>query len=134
MSEFLQYIGLPYERGAQGPDKYDCGGLVRQIQQAHFGIPMPEVIAPDYDDAIGMVGLIRTQAEAQGWQAVSGVPKHGDIVVIRRPYHVGVWLDIDGGGVLHAVRGAAQVIWTPDAAWRVSGFGRCEYLRHRSRM
>ena len=59
-------------------------------------------------------------------------PQHGDIVVIRRPYHVGVWLDIDGGGVLHAIHGAC-VIWTPDASWRTSGFGRREYLRHRSR-
>ena len=133
MSEFAQYIGLPYERGAQGPDRYDCGGLVREVQTRHMGIPMPEVIAPDYDDGLAMVGLIRTQAEAQGWQAVSAPPKHGDIVVIRRPYHVGVWLDIDGGGVLHATR-AAGVIWTPDAAWSVSGFGRREYLRHRSRM
>jgi hypothetical protein len=94
---------------------------------------MPEVVAPDYDDGMAMVGLIRTQAEAQGWRAVNGDPQHGDIVVIRRPYHVGVWLEIDGGGVLHAITGAC-VIWTPDAAWRTSGFGRREYLRHRSRM
>lgn len=132
MSEFAQYIGIQYERGAQGPHAYDCGGLVRQIQRAHFGVDMPEVIAPDYDDGMAMVGLIRTQAEAQGWQSVSGDPKHGDIVVIRRPYHVGVWLDIDGGGVLHAITGAS-VVWTPDASWRTSGFGRREYLRRRSR-
>lgn len=133
MSEFSRYIGLPYERGGQGPDRYDCAGLVRQIQQAHFGIAMPVVIAPDYDDGQAVVGLIRTQAEAQGWARVDAPPKHGDIVVIRRPYHVGVWLDIDGGGVLHAVTDCG-IIWTPDASWRVSGFGRREYLRHRSRM
>ena len=133
MSEFSRYIGIPYERGAQGPDRYDCAGLVRQIQQAHFGVPMPEVVAPDYDDGMAMVGLIKMQAEAQGWEPVSGASQHGDIVVIRRPYHVGVWLDIDGGGVLHAITGAC-VIWTPDASWRASGFGRREYLRHRSRI
>lgn len=132
MNEFAQYIGIPYERGAQGPDRYDCGGLVRQIQQAHFGISMPEVIAPDYDDGLAVVGLIRTQAEAQGWSVATGSPRHGDIVVVRRPYHVGVWLDVDGGGVLHAI-GSHGVIWTRDAAWRVSGFGRREYLRHRGR-
>lgn len=131
MSEYQQYIGLPYERGGQGPDAYDCAGLFRRIMMRHFGVDMPVVVAPDYDDGLSMVGLIQTQAEAQGWSPAPAPPQHGDMVVIRRPYHVGVWLDIDGGGVLHATR-TAGVIWTPDAAWRSSGFGRREYLRHRS--
>ncbi len=133
MSAFARYIGRPYERGAQGPDSFDCGGLVRAVQMEQFGIAMPEVIAPDYDDGQAVVGLIRTQAEAQGWEPVPAPPRHGDIVIVRRPYHVGVWLETDGGGVLHAITGF-QVIWTPEAAWRVSGFGRREYLRHRSKL
>jgi hypothetical protein len=42
--------------------------------------------------------------------------------------HIGTWLDVDGGGVLHCTRGIG-VIFTHDAAWRLSGFGRREYFR-----
>ncbi len=42
-------------------------------------------------------------------------PQAGDIVLIRQsqnPAHCGIWLNIDGGGILHCVRGNGVVFQT----------------------
>jgi hypothetical protein len=124
---FARYIGTPWEAGAQGPDSYDCWGFFRMIQSEHFGVDVPLVIAPDYDDTTVLVDLFRTHGENSRWESVAR-PSHGDAVIIHKPFHIGVWLDIDGGGVLHCVRGSG-VIFTKDFNWRTSGFGRREYRR-----
>ncbi|TAN71888.1 MAG: DUF87 domain-containing protein [Magnetospirillum sp.] len=44
----------------------------------------------------------------------------------RHPIHVGVWLDVDGGGVLHCAEGAGVVFQRSDAlalnGWAIEGF------------
>lgn len=122
-----EYIGIPWEAGAQGPETFDCWGFFRMVQRAHFGIDVPLVLAPDYDDPTALVNLFREHGENARWEVVDA-PKHGDGVIIRKPFHVGIYLDADGGGVLHCVRGVG-VIFTHNAAWRTSGFGRREYRR-----
>lgn len=130
MSWAAQYIGTPWEIGAQGPRAYDCLGFFRMVQRVHFGVDLPPVMTPACADASAMdalVGLIGGRGEVDRWPAVQQ-PRHGDAVLVHRPLHIGVWLDADGGGVLHCVEGIG-VIFTADAAWRTSGFGRREYFR-----
>lgn len=127
MSEFAQYIGLPWEQ-----EYHDCAEFARRIQRDHFGVVVPPISLPDYSDVKGIVEFINGHPENDNWVTV-GNPQHGDIVVIRKPAHYGVWIDVDGGGVLHCVEGIG-VIFTHDSAWRMSGFGRREYLRHRSKI
>lgn len=131
MSEFARYIGLPWRAGATGPDAFDCMAFVRHVQAVHFGIDMPEIAIPDYDDTRALVGLIANHPENRNWRPVA-TPEHGDLILIRTPAHYGVWLDIDGGGVLHCVRGCG-VVYTHAASWPFSGFGRRMVLRHRSK-
>lgn len=125
MSPWAEYIGLPWEAGAQGPDAYDCWSFFRMVQAAHFGIAVPIIIAPDYDDPAVLAGLFRGHEEAGRWRRIEK-PGHGCAVLVHRPLHAGTWLDVDGGGVLHCVRGMG-VVFTHDAAWRLSGFGRREF-------
>ena len=127
MSEFAHYIGLPWESGAQGPDSYDCMGFFRMVQRAHFGVQVPIIIAPDYEDGAALAGLFVRHEERSRWLPVDA-PAHGDAVLIKKPMHIGTWIDVDGGGVLHCVRGAG-VVFTLDAAWRLSGFGRRAFFR-----
>jgi hypothetical protein len=125
MTDYAGYIGTPWEAGAQGPQAYDCMSFFRLIQARHFGIQVPAIIAPDYEDHTVLVELFGNHAERSRWQRVDR-PRHGDAVIIHKPMHIGTWLEIDGGGVLHCVRGAG-VVFTSDSSWRMSGFGRREY-------
>lgn len=127
MTTFGDYIGTPWVAGAQGPEAYDCMGFFRHLQREHFGIEVPSIIAPDYEDASVLVALFGTHPERKRWVQIDK-PEHGCASIIRTPLHIGTWLDVDGGGVLHCVRGIG-VIFTLDAAWPVSGFGRKEFFR-----
>ena len=126
MSTFARYIGTPWEAGAQGPDAFDCMAFFRHIQREQFAVDVPTIIAPDYEDASALADLLSTHPERQKWQRIAK-PRHGCAVIVHRPMHIGTWLDEDGGGVLHCVRGAG-VVFTRDAAWQFSGFGRKEYF------
>ena len=125
---FSDYIGIPWQAGAQGPDAFDCMAFFRHLQKEQFSIDVPAVIAPDYDDANALADLMSTHPERQRWLRIDK-PLHGCAVIIHRPMHIGTWLDIDGGGVLHCARGAG-VIFTSDRSWSMSGFGRKEFFRH----
>jgi hypothetical protein len=100
----------------------------RLIQGRHFGIEVPKVIAPDYDDPNALVDLMQNHEERQRWLRIEK-PEHGCAVLVHRPMHVGTWIDVDGGGVLHCVRGIG-VVFSNNSSWRLSGFGRREYFRH----
>ena len=125
------YIGTPWAAGAQGPDEYDCMGFFKKVQAEHFGISVPVIIAPDYENPHVLAALFSEHEERTHWNKISR-PEHGCAVIVHRPMHIGTWLDIDGGGVLHCARGAG-VIFTKDSSWSLSGFGRCEYFKHEAK-
>ncbi len=128
-----QYIGKPWMEGAQGPHAFDCYALVRDIQQRYFGIDMSEVAVPDYEDQGQIAELLSGHIETGNWIQVDK-PQHGDGVYMRRPArHYGVWLDIDGGGVLHCTKDLG-VKFVKDSAWHAAGYGRKVYLRHKSKI
>lgn len=125
---FEKYIGIPWKAGAQGPDAFDCMAFFRHVQKHEFGLDIPAIIAPDYEDHYAIADLFNTHPERQKWPRIPK-PVHGCAVIIHRPLHVGTWLDVDGGGVLHCARGCG-VIFTHDSSWALSGFGRREYFKH----
>lgn len=121
-----QYIGTPWEKGGEGPQAYSCWGFFRMVQTTRFGIAVPAVHV-DVDDDAALLHAVSRHPEGQRWEKVSA-PRHGDAVIVHRPLHIGIWIDYEGGGVLHCVRGIG-VIFTPGSAWASSGFGRREYRR-----
>jgi NlpC/P60 family len=119
-------IGLPWVAGARGPEAYDCWGLFLAVQRQHFGRDLPE-IPVDALDLRAVLDAFTAHPERQRWQPVIAA-EEGDAVLMRQsryPVHIGVWLDIDGGGVLHAVRHAGVVFQTLAAlnahGWRIEG-------------
>lgn len=92
---------------AYDPAGLHCWELVRQCQRAVFGRELPPVlVAPERRREL--VEMMSLRDSHPGWGAVEG-PAHGAVVfltrngheVARAACHAGVWLDLDGGGVLH---------------------------------
>ncbi len=119
-----RYIGIPWHFGARGPDEYDCWGLLKTVRDTYFGGGIPDT--PLGDPARELYAeKLRTGL----WEIVSS-PAHGDGVLLRdegEP-HVGIYLDFDGGGILHSMRGAG-VIFTELRELRIMGFANPRFYR-----
>jgi hypothetical protein len=95
-------IGRAYE-----PANLHCWELARACQAMVFGRALPPVlVAPERRrELVEMMGLRHVYA---GWREVPG-PEHGAVVFMTRnghdialaACHAGVFLALDGGGVLH---------------------------------
>jgi len=122
----VDYIGREWVSGAQGPDTFDCWGFLRYVQRERFGINIPVV---DLDDVDPRIALRAFNGNRQ-WLRVSS-PQEGDCV--RLSYstdpHVGVWIDADGGGLLHCVEHTG-VIFNNLSALRLNGWKRIKYYRY----
>lgn len=120
-----RYIGLPWVAGARGPAQFDCWGLLAHVQTRYFGRSMPVLTA--------LGGAAReahdSRVRSGEWETVDQ-PFHGAGVLMRGgdDPHVGVWLELQGGGVLHAME-RFGVIWTPRSALRLQGFSRLTFYR-----
>jgi cell wall-associated NlpC family hydrolase len=125
-----RYIGLPWESGAQGPAAYDCWALFRYVQQVHYGRSVP-FINVDAMDVLACARAMEQSDERMRWCTVD-VPSDGDAVLMgkgRHPVHIGVWLDVDGGGVLHAQQGAG-VLFTRRSALGLMGWQNVTFYRY----
>lgn len=103
-------IGSPYVFGDEGPDTFDCSGLMQWIY-GKVGIKLP-----------------RTAREQQAATApVTGTPQPGDLVFWGKPaHHVGLY--VGGGKMIAAPHAGARVriqdvYGTPAGYHRVSGLG-----------
>jgi cell wall-associated NlpC family hydrolase len=122
--QITQLVGKRYELGADGPDAFDCRGLLLHCQRTYFGHALPNL--PFGQD---MRKLFAEKLDSGIWEQVDR-PVHGDGVILRggdHP-HVGIWLTCDGAGVLHALEGVG-VIWTREHKLRLMGFSRRRYIR-----
>lgn len=104
----MQEIGKPYVFGDEGPDSFDCSGLIQYIF-AKVGIKLP-----------------RTAREQQRFVAPVTNPRAGDLVFWGAPaYHMGLYLG--GDRVLHAPRSGDRVrvakIWGSPTYGRPAGLG-----------
>ena len=122
------YIGLPWSAHGSGPDLFNCWEFVRAVQDRHFGRVLPDIANPE--DTLAMGRTFRDHPERLRW-VKSADPREGDCVLLRRsrhPIHVGIWLEVDGGGVLHCSQESGVVFQRPDAlrlnGWAVEGFYR----------
>lgn len=124
--EAAKYIGHEWEAGANGPDKWDCWHFLMHVLATYFHKTLPEAPIGDHD---GCRSLYASQMRTGKWQIVD-LPQHGDCVSMREGDwpHVGIYLDIDGGKILHCCEGHG-VIATRPKQLRSLSFGRVKYYR-----
>ena len=121
----FDYIGLPWL-----PRINDCWAFFRRVQLERFDRAIP-AIDPDNYRSMTCARLFAGHAERTHWTPVER-PQEGDAVLLahaRHPSHVGVWVDVDGGGVLHCINGAG-VVFQSVKALKAGGWGHLEYYRH----
>lgn len=99
-------IGLPWLAGATGPGAYCCWGLAQVCEQEVFARDIPMVEINEYS-ALSIKRAMRTHPLWTTWRPHAD-PRHGDVVKMFRPTipdHIGVYLNIERGGILHSARG-----------------------------
>tara|TARA_R110000772_G_scaffold268565_1_gene396203 strand:- start:2925 stop:3359 length:435 start_codon:yes stop_codon:yes gene_type:complete len=104
-------IGKPYQPGGQGPEVFDCWGLVKYVYEEVFQTHLQDFSHIYAHDLKACSAQIESSTGSTNWLQVE-TPSHGSVVAMSRSkilHHVGVWLDIDGGLCLHAVDGQAVI-------------------------
>ncbi len=117
------FIGLPYRRGASGPQAYDCWALVRAALWLRWRCELPAL-----DDGAGGVPGIVAAARAQGWHRLPGAgAADGDVLCMRHAQsgwaHVG--LAVAAGrrvAMLHASEADGRVCVAPVEALPALGY------------
>lgn len=125
----IEYIGKPWVVASDGPDAYDCWGLVVEIHRRFYGRTL-EIIPVEENNLKALIRTIDAHPERQRWETVNK-PKEGDIALMRQsrhPIHVGIWLDVDGGGILHCIQGAGVVFQNllslSSTGWKIENYYR----------
>lgn len=114
-----QYIGRPWEAGAQGPGSFDCYGFFRHVMREHYGVDVQHVDV-DANSFRSSVKAFGDGGKFEGWRQVDA-PDDGDAVLMsqaRNPSHIGVWIKdhkLSINGALHCVQGAGVIYSTPQA-------------------
>ena len=114
----VQYLGKPWKDGAVGPDFYDCWGLAVWVLREHFNTPLPPRPAVLSEDDKQVVKLMfGKDGNSSRWKAIEK-PVDGCLVAMAGSkysrLHVGVYLDVDGGKVLHCQQGKGTVAQSLD--------------------
>ena len=127
-----RYIGKPYCVGARGPDTYDCWGLVREVYDTRFGIPLPAFPGVSCHSPMSMIKKINEVMQHEDWSEVS-VPFDGCAVAMSQStsyHHVGLFVEADGSKILHCFDGHSVMIDSVKRM-RLRGFKRIAYFKHR---
>lgn len=100
--DVVHYItSYRYGENAMGENGlFNCWGLVRDVYSKFFNIQLPKSNLGD-----PLAELHQERINSKRWVPIDA-PIHGAGVLMRdgQEPHCGVWLDFDGGGVLHCER------------------------------
>lgn len=88
--EVAKYIAIPYRSHGRDRRGLDCYGLCRLVLREEFGVELPS-----YDDEYADAAEVRETRDAilrhlSEWTPVAR-PRDGDVVVLRLPFHVGIY-------------------------------------------
>lgn len=101
----IPLVGKKYRIGADGPDEFDCFGLVIFAYKQILGIDIERPSGPIFKKPIEVAHLAKKEIEEGKWERIEK-PEKLCVVGIshdgRYVTHVGIFIPIDGGTILHA--------------------------------
>lgn len=101
------YLGKPYVENTEGPDTYDCWGLVREICAKRIDCDMPLLNIGRDDNYEAVTKAIR------GWEKIEPPYQEYDILTMRTAFgrHIGICIKANGQVMLlHAEVPQVQVV------------------------
>ncbi|MEZ5648600.1 MAG: NlpC/P60 family protein [Alphaproteobacteria bacterium] len=122
-------IGIPYDiTGSDPVSGFNCWSFVRYVQAKYYGRNLPEIPNPTQFRAI--TKEFSAHAERARWQKIDD-PQDGDLILTclgAHPCHVGVYIALNGGGILHCVNRVGVQFHRIDmltlGGWTLQGFYR----------
>ena len=123
----LKYLGQPWSQ------ERDCWGFFREVQNDRFGLNVPAVEI-DSLNLRNVIDTFNTHSERTRWSEVER-PVEGDAVLMGRsanPVHVGVWLPVNGGTVLHSEQTSGVVLQSLSSL-QIHRWTHIRFYRHVSR-
>lgn len=100
-----KYIGKPWING-----EYDCWGLVREVYKNELDVELSPIVT----DATSLREVLLEFRKSSNYNKLSSdnklLDKHITVLTQNKyPCHVGVYTDVDGGGVLHNMQGVGVI-------------------------
>lgn len=102
-----EYLGKPYVEGANGPDEYDCWGLVREVCKKRIDCDMPLINVGRTDNQEAITEAVK------GWEKILPPYKEYDVLTMKNAFgrHVGICIKANGKVMfLHAEYPNVQVL------------------------
>lgn len=121
-------IGLPWVSGARGPLEFDCWGLLVHVYWEILGIELPLYPNVDAKDTLKVTRLF--VAGAEQWEKIPEPEAFCAVGMSAnlRMTHVGLWLPIDNGGILHASDNR-NVVFQSIQSIRMSGLSNLTFYK-----
>lgn len=129
----LQYLGLPWTPQGFGPTEFNCWGLVWHIQKERYNREVPKHAFVSPYDRLRLTREMERATHGTEWIQLDK-PQEGCVVGLstsKLVYHVGVYLDIDGGRILHSCEGKG-VLAQSLPSLRANGWSLIRFYTHRS--
>ena len=127
------YLNKPWLIGGRGPDNFDCWGLVYCIYRDRYGILLPAYPTITSKNMLAVTKAITSGAAESDWVKLKE-PIDGCVVALSKNtkilHHVGIYLDIDRGVLLHATDAGAVIAQSMHDLNRF-GWRRIEYYKHK---
>ena len=131
----VNYLGKPWKPGASGPNEFDCWGLISTVMRERAGIDVPLApVARDRDDLRDVLREFQQSPLHIDWLEIKKPERDLDGALMAQgkyPVHVGLYINADGGKVLHAIK-EGGVVCMSLATLRHNGFRVVRWYRHAS--
>jgi len=129
----LMAVGIKHELGCRGPVKFDCYAMMQLVQWHLFGRVVSSIDLGADASGRAVLSALALNRTRRAWRLNAGRPRHGDAVTMshmHEPFHIGTFLDIDRGVVVHCAS-FAGLVCDDTAALRASGWGKICFYSYR---
>jgi hypothetical protein len=130
-----ELLGKPFKLGADGPDEYDCYGVVRAVLWKGFDLFIPTIQRVELNHH-GLARRLMQPEVAEDWIEVP-IGRAGDVILMGnvdgRDYHLGLRLKFGNQHMVIHTEEKVGVTLDDIITLPVRGYHKIRYLRHRAR-